>query len=254
MPTDTNVKQVIINKLTKAQYDAATKNPTELYLTPDEPASTTNLGPVKVDGTTITADADGTIHANSSGVPWGAITGTLSNQTDLQTALNAKQATISDLSTIRSGASAGATAVQPAALQTALNGKADVDLSNVSTTSGFRRLVEVYNNGTSWYKVFNEYDPSTGTLIGKWCEQGGIYTVSVTHGGTYDITLLKPYKDTAYSVLSSFFTDKNASTSAFTVQTCFSVKNTTGFNFNYGAQSGTSATLHYTWRASGYIA
>ena len=44
---------------------------------------------------------------------WGNITGTLSDQTDLQTALDAKQNTISDLSTIRSGASAGATALQP---------------------------------------------------------------------------------------------------------------------------------------------
>lgn len=44
---------------------------------------------------------------------WGQITGTLSNQTDLQSALDAKEDTISDLSTIRSGASAGATALQP---------------------------------------------------------------------------------------------------------------------------------------------
>ena len=44
---------------------------------------------------------------------WGNITGTLSNQTDLQTALNAKQNTISDLDEIRAGASAGATALQP---------------------------------------------------------------------------------------------------------------------------------------------
>lgn len=42
-------------------------------------------------GLTITGT---TIDASSSGVAWGAITGTLSNQTDLQTALNAKQATI----------------------------------------------------------------------------------------------------------------------------------------------------------------
>lgn len=43
---------------------------------------------------------------------WGGITGTLSAQTDLQTALNGKQAVIADLSTIRSGAAAGATAYQ----------------------------------------------------------------------------------------------------------------------------------------------
>lgn len=43
---------------------------------------------------------------------WGGITGTLSAQTDLQTALNGKQAVIADLATIRSGAAAGATAYQ----------------------------------------------------------------------------------------------------------------------------------------------
>lgn len=43
---------------------------------------------------------------------WGGITGTLSAQTDLQTALNGKQAVIADLGTIRSGAAAGATAYQ----------------------------------------------------------------------------------------------------------------------------------------------
>ena len=51
-----------------------------------------------------------------SGVAWGDITGTLSNQTDLSSALNSKQGTISDLETIRSGATAGATAVQPTAI------------------------------------------------------------------------------------------------------------------------------------------
>lgn len=249
MPTDTNVKQVIINKLTKAQYDAATKNPTELYLTPDEPASTTNLGPVKVDGTTITADADGTLHSNSSGVPWGAISGTLSDQTDLQNALNAKQATISDLSTIRSGASAGATAVQPAALQTALNGKADVDLSNVSTTSGFRRLVEVYNNGTSWYKVFNEYDPTTGTLIGKWGEQGGMLSLTYKTRAYTDITitLLKEMVDTNYSISLTTSDRGNVHLSNWV----YSTINTTDFvtrTYSDGASTGTGI-----WRVSGYI-
>lgn len=51
-----------------------------------------------------------------TGIAWGQITGTLSNQTDLNTALSGKQDTISDLSTIRDGAAAGATAVQPAAI------------------------------------------------------------------------------------------------------------------------------------------
>lgn len=47
---------------------------------------------------------------------WGSITGTLSSQTDLNTALGGKQDIINDLSDIRTGAGLGATAVQPAAI------------------------------------------------------------------------------------------------------------------------------------------
>ena len=80
----------------------------------------------------------------------------------------------------------------------ALNSKADTNLLNVTGTSGFRRLVEVYNNGASWYKVFDEYDPVTGAFIGKWCEQGG-NTVFPNYATT--IYLSKTYKDTNYSLL-----------------------------------------------------
>lgn len=59
------------------------------------------------------------------------------------------------------------------AIATDLNGKADTDLTNVTNSSGFRKLTEVYNNGTSGYKVYAEYNPSTGDYIGEWCEQWG---------------------------------------------------------------------------------
>ena len=73
---------------------------------------------IKVNGTTYTRDASGliTLPDYPDEVAWGNIQGTLSNQTDLKTALDAKQDVISDLATIRSGAEAGATAVQPASL------------------------------------------------------------------------------------------------------------------------------------------
>ena len=73
---------------------------------------------IKVNGTTYTSDASGliTLPDYPDEVAWGNIQGTLSNQTDLKNALNAKQDVISDLAAIRSGAEAGATAVQPAAL------------------------------------------------------------------------------------------------------------------------------------------
>ena len=64
-----------------------------------------------------------------AGGEWGKITGNLSEQTDLQDALDGKQATISDLDAIRSGASAGKTAVQPG------------DLATVATTGGYSDLI-----------------------------------------------------------------------------------------------------------------
>jgi hypothetical protein len=66
MSQETNVKHLIINRLSNEQYETAVKSDTQLYLTPEEPASTTNLGPVKVDGTTIIALSDGTIKALDS--------------------------------------------------------------------------------------------------------------------------------------------------------------------------------------------
>ena len=63
-------------------------------------------------------------------IAWGHITGTLNDQTDLKSALDSKQATISDLSDIRSGAEAGATAVQPGDLATVATSGSYSDLLN----------------------------------------------------------------------------------------------------------------------------
>lgn len=63
---------------------------------------------------------------------------------EMQTALSAKQDTISDLAAIRSGASAGASAVQPAELETALAGK-----QNALTTT----QMQAVNSGITSEKV-----------------------------------------------------------------------------------------------------
>lgn len=66
MPTDATVNSLVINIMTPAQYESSEKNRNELYLVEETPASTTSLGPVKVDGTTITVTEDGTISAAAS--------------------------------------------------------------------------------------------------------------------------------------------------------------------------------------------
>lgn len=81
---------------------------------------------------------------HSAAVNWGTIGGNINNQTDLKNALDAKQNTISDLSTIRSGAAKGAIAVQPNDNITVLNNDAGyitgISSSMVITALGYTPL------------------------------------------------------------------------------------------------------------------
>ncbi len=51
-------------------------------------------------------------------------------------------------------------------------------------------IVETYQNGTSWYRLWSD----------NWCEQGGIITVSTNVYKGQEVTLLKAYKDTNYHI------------------------------------------------------
>ena len=128
---------------------------------------------------------------------------------------------------------------------------ADKDLSNVTNTSGFRKLTEIYSNGASWYKVYNEYDTSTGTYIGKWCEQGGIYdNGSNAQSGVGNITLLKQYKDTNYCF--QFTPNRDGSGQ------CAGVVGTAGktsgsIDLVFYGNSANDVTRYLMWQAEGYI-
>lgn len=177
---------------------------------------------------------------------------------------NSKQDTISDLTTIRSGAALGATAVQPGDLATvatsgaysdlsgtptiptvdqtysassanaqsgvavasAITTKADTDLSNVTKPY----VTETYVNGTSWYRVYSD----------GWCEQGG--SIAAATNGT--VSLLKPFVDTTYKVLIST-TSQNAN---FTNNPAVDTKAIS--SFTWGAYQGSNS---YDWMACGYI-
>ena len=71
-------------------------------------------------------------------------------------------------------------------IATDLNGKADVDLTNVPSSKGI--LTESYVNGTSWYRVYSD----------GWCEQGGRYLIQTSGSGT--INFLKTFRDTNYAI------------------------------------------------------
>lgn len=102
---------------------------------------------VKVDDTYYFDGTNWKLQSNTSKtVSFAGIAGDIYDNTSASTALNAKQDTISDLNTIRSGAAAGATAVQPAALsayQTTAN--LVTSLSSSSTDTQYPSAKCVYD-------------------------------------------------------------------------------------------------------------
>lgn len=107
---------------------------------------------------------------------------------------------------------------------TDLNGKADVDLSNVPSSKGI--LIESYVNGTSWYRVYSD----------GWCEQGGY----VTGASNFTVTFLKPFVNTNYNVT---WTRWASGSSPYG----YNNKATTSCNFYLPSSGGGD------WQAKGYI-
>ena len=93
---------------------------------------------VEVNGQVYTADDAGkiTLPNYTDEVAWGNIQGTLSNQTDLKTALNAKQNVISDLADIREGAALGKTSLQDDVLPILVTKNTDQTITGKKTFNG----------------------------------------------------------------------------------------------------------------------
>ena len=87
-----------------------------------------------------------------------------------------------------------------------LDGKANVNLNNVSHTSGFRKLIDIYvsSTGEDGYKVYEEYNPTTGDYVGKWCEQWGIVASQSWYQTGKEVTLLKNYSSLAYGCYGNY--------------------------------------------------
>lgn len=123
------------------------------------------------------------------------------------------------------------TGIQISKVASDLNGKADKDLANCTKPY----VTETYQSGTSWYRVWSD----------GWCEQGG----TTLSGAWTEITLLKPYKDTNYTVIAgSTDSDLDGSTCSCAINS----KSATGFYI--GNYYGGTAYSYSMWQASGYIA
>ena len=114
---------------------------------------------------------------------------------------------------------------------------ADKDLSNITSnaatnlnTVGARTVVETYQNGTEWYRIWSD-----GCI-----EQGGQYT---TTGSNQTYNYLRPFSDTNYTLLGNLVTKVVA-----TVYMQGQPHTKTATNF----QSIDTAGRTFNWYACGY--
>lgn len=120
-------------------------------------------------------------------------------------------------------------------IATDLNGKADVDLSNCTKP----HIVETYQNGNSWYRIWSD----------GWCEQGGFISSGV---GIVTINLLKPYKDTFYSVLITSSADNGSAGHTQHAIHRYGSTNTSYFQTSMCEYYGTTTYTGF-WETRGYI-
>lgn len=116
-------------------------------------------------------------------------------------------------------------------IATDLNGKADIDLSNVPTSKGI--LEESYINGTSWYRTYSD----------GWCEQGG--TITNISGTSISVNFVKNYQSTSYTALLQRV--ENVTTAHYEAHIIS--KTTSGMTIYPNAQTG----LEIDWYTCGYI-
>ena len=125
-----------------------------------------------------------------------------------------------------------ASVAQAQEFMTALSGKANTDLSNVSSNIDYIVESKVNSNG-SWYRKYKS----------GWLEQGGI-GLTVSADGTKTVTLIKPFKDTKYIVN---WLDQDGSTNTSSGTRGISNKTTTSFV----ARNGQDKNMNIGWIAIG---
>lgn len=120
--------------------------------------------------------------------------------------------------------------VQNKVITNSLNGKV-----NTNSLTQVHCVVETYQNGTSWYRVWSD----------GWCEQGGTIVGSTTNNSP--VSLLKQYRDVSYSVVFGNLY-KAATTTATPI-----VANTTKTPSSFQVYDSTDANFSTYWISYGYL-
>lgn len=106
---------------------------------------------------------------------------------------------------------------------------------------GHGALVESYQNGADWYRVYSD----------GWCEQGG-WGVGLGQTGQA-VNLLKPYPDSPLVYFSVFAEIIDYTSGSQKVVSC-RIQNTTGNKFYvYTSTTNGWGNYNFNWQARGYL-
>lgn len=106
-------------------------------------------------------------------------------------------------------------------------------------------IVETYQNGDSWYRVWSD----------NWCEQGGLQSGQGAPYGLQTVTLLKPYIGTNYTVTANIVWGTDWFTNNSITPNLASSTDATGCITNRTKSSFDIQRLSaHFWKAEGYIA
>lgn len=125
--------------------------------------------------------------------------------------------------------------IQIGQITEALNNK--IDLPVGSNQGDVSIVIETYQNGTSWYKIYSD----------GWCEMGGILSSASSSTTIQTVNYLKTFQDTNYD-LQITIGSTNDNWSVIFAHIGYQSKTVSGFNV------AIANTYEKNWQASGYLA
>ena len=143
-----------------------------------------------------------------------------------------------------------ASVAQAAEFQTALSGKADTTLINITSAAGtnlnavgVRTVVETYISGTSWYRIWSD----------GWLEQGGYYdNGSNARSFTGSVSFTKNFSVTSYSL--SLCPMRTGTSTNLSMSCGAGNRTVSGFDFSAYGNSTDDQARYIVWRAEGPMA
>lgn len=156
-------------------------------------------------------------------------TGGTTSTSDLVIASPAIGNTVTDGTVVWTIRAVASTADIPAPVD--ISGKANVSLNNLSAAgeakiqSVSRYLTDSQYNTSNWYRVYSD----------GWVEQGGEITDATTSYTSKTITLLKPFRDTKYTVLALQGPASSGYTINISEKTTTTIKLNATIKANYGS-------------------